>query len=147
MRGKNTERQEQRVQEFERRSRNHVGGLYRHRELGWNYLPYHPFADEKKLLDAFGSRAEDCWGIDALWLVERDVHLLQVTAAHISSREFGLFARSANNETYLLNFVGIVEQRAIDRNLFEEVMTNIVASGVFTRLDSLGESLKRIGSL
>ena len=125
-----------------------AGGSERHAARGWSYLQIHPFADQHELLAGISVRPEDCWGVDAYWRTEDDVHLLQVRSSRIdSTRSAGLYARVAENDVYFLNLVGVVQQPAITRDLFEEVMAKFTDSGILVDSGALGESLTLVASL
>lgn len=110
-------------------------------------MQIHPFADDHPLLAQIGVQPEECWGVDAYWRSEDDVHLFRVLSARgESARNAGLYASKADNDVYFLNLVGIVEQPAITRDLFEEVMARFADSGVLVDFGSLNSSLALIAS-
>src|SRR5437667_2336418 len=58
--------------------------VYRHKILGWEYIPVHPFGDEPEILTRLCLRPEACTSADAWWGIDGDATLLQSTVTSIS---------------------------------------------------------------
>src|SRR5262245_16526699 len=87
-----------RWRDFRRRADYAPELVYRHRTLGWEYVPIHPFGDEPDHLARLGIRREECLAVDAWWGVGGDATLLESSVAVVARRKPGLYARKTEHE-------------------------------------------------
>jgi len=103
--------------------------VYRHRTLGWEYIPVHPFGDELAHLARLGIEPEHCWGVDAWWSVNRDATLLETSIARVSPYRPGLYARKTEQQEGWVYLRVVFELPFITRQAFEAAMTQLTALG------------------
>ncbi len=115
--------------DFRRRADYNPEAVYRHRTLGWEFIPVHPFGDELAHLTRLGMEPEDCLGVDAWWGVNQDATLLESSIARVSSYRPGLYARKTEHEEGWVYLRVVFELPCITRQAFEAAMTQFTALG------------------
>ena len=138
-----------RLNDFERREKNHPGGIYIHPHGDGEYLPVHPFADESELLVKLNMKPELCRSVDAYWRIDNDVIFIQVgLSADDPLGRSGFFARWSDIKPSMLNLVAIIKANRISRFDMESVMSKFVQLGSLNCSGlgyDLGNNLKQIG--
>lgn len=110
-----------RLSDFAARARGDPSAHFRD-PTGGEYVAVHPFADELELLERLGISPEVCTTVDCYWKRDGDVYFLQVESALTVKREVGLWARVNASKPRYVNFVAIVEERLISRDVVHAAM-------------------------
>jgi hypothetical protein len=135
--------------DFDRRCREHPGGVYVHSNGGGVYLPIHPFADEPELLAKLTVKVDDCRSVEAYWRIGDDVCFLQVwLSTDDPLGRSGLFARWSDGEPPMLNVVAVLQAQSVTRCAFEAAMSEFLRIGIPTNdrfASKLGDHLRAIG--
>src|SRR5437899_2134663 len=111
-----------RWQNFRRRADFAPERVYRHRTFGWEYIPIHPFGDEKEDLDRLGIRPEECWRADAWWGIDGDATLLESSIVKMAQRKPGLYARKTEHEEGWVYLLAVFDLPFVTRQAFETAM-------------------------
>jgi hypothetical protein len=103
--------------------------VYRHRTHGWEYIPVHPFGDEKEVLDRLGLRPEDCRVADAWWGIDGDATLLESGVVGVLPGPARLFAKATQHEEGWVYLVAVFEAPFVTRTAFEAAMVRFAEAG------------------
>lgn len=126
-----------RLAAFSSRAKGAPDNVYTHVVHGWRYIPVHPFADDRAVLEQFDVSPEQCLSVDAYWEYAGDVHLVQVDAAEVANRGRGKYYRWSGGVGYATNLVAVLDSGPIVRAAFELVLTELAPS-----MSSLGRASK-----
>ena len=128
-----------RLKDFKRRKDYSPDSVYIHSSLGHEYIPIHPFSDERGILTKLNILASDCVSVDAWWNMESDMSLLGViTQKFIKNRKAGIYVSWSQAEPGYLYFLAVTESDVVSRVLFESVMNKINKHNL-----NLSENLRR----
>jgi hypothetical protein len=103
--------------------------VYQHRTHGWEYIPVHPFGDEKEVLDRLGLRPEDCRMADAWWGIDGDATLLESAITGVLPEPARLFAKATPHEEAWVYLVAVFDAPYVTRAAFEAVMVRFAEAG------------------
>lgn len=115
--------------DFRRRADHAPEAICRHRPFGWEYIPVHPFGDERELLLRLGIEPPDYWGVDAWWGVNEDATLLESIVAKMTQYKPGLYARKTEHEEGWVYLRAVFKLPFITRQAFEAAMGQFIALG------------------
>ncbi len=121
-----------RLRDFQRRGKSHYATceVYKHQELEMEYIPIHPFSNEKDTLQRIGIEEKDCFSVDAYWDMKTDVSFMQVSTIDKLDCKIDLYARWIKEKKRYLNLVAKVNASSITRDIFEQVMSSFYKAGV-----------------
>lgn len=120
-----------RLSDFEGRARANPGNVIENKKRGWRYIPVHPMADEKEVLEKLGLKPESCSKVDCYWNIGRDVVFLQVISrSRWDYHPTGLYARLSSTKPPMLYLVAVTKSSQVSRRLVEDAMNRFVKLGL-----------------
>jgi len=112
-----------RLRDFSRRKRYSPNSVYVHSTLEHEYIPIHPFSDERDILSELELSPSECRSVDAWWNMGEDVCLLSVYCQQLQdNRENGIHAYWPKYRQRSLYLMAVVDFDNITRELFERIM-------------------------
>ena len=120
---------DKRWQDFRRRAEFAPATVYRHRTLGWEYIPIHPFGDELDELQRLGLTPQACRSVDAWWGINGDRTLLESRIVQLSSKPCGLYAKATDHVDLSVYLEAVLDGPYITRTGFEDAMAHFATAG------------------
>ena len=102
--------------------------VYHHRTRGWEYIPIHPFADERETLKRLGLRPEDCRRTDGWWGIDGDATLLETSVVGDPSMA-RMFAKATPHIERWVYLVATIAAPFVTRSAFEAAMERFADAG------------------
>ena len=120
-----------RLRDFRKRKDYSPDSVCTHPDLLQEYIPNHPFSDDKKILEKLKLRPENCRSVDAWWNMESDICLLGVITKDFEiDRKEGIYASWQREKLGYLYFKVVLDSKMISRASFESIMGRINELGL-----------------